>query len=54
MLRHVTYGLLSIAVMVGLFVGCEQKKTRKITVEGPEKKTEFKMETTYKRDKSDE
>lgn len=41
-------------LIVGLQVGCEQKKTRKITVEGPEKKTEFKMETTEKKDKSDE
>ena len=50
MLRRTIGGLLSIALVVGLLGGCEQKKTRKVTFEGPEKKTEIKLETTEKKD----
>jgi hypothetical protein len=40
--------------MMGVLGGCEEKKTRKITIEGPDKKTEFKMETKEKKkDKKD-
>ena len=36
-----------VAAMLGL-TSCAEKKTRKVTVEGPEKKTEIKVETTTK------
>jgi len=41
-----------IALAMGLAcVGChsENKKTRKLSIEGPEKKTEVKIETTEKK-----
>jgi len=40
------------AVAFVCVAGCQQKtKTRKVTFEGPEKKTEIKLETTEKDDK---
>lgn len=39
-------GLLPAAIVL---TGCEQKTTRKVTVEGPDKKVEVKVEKTEKK-----
>ncbi|MEK6643644.1 MAG: hypothetical protein AABZ08_07015 [Planctomycetota bacterium] len=49
MLRRSLICLLSVGITVGALSGCEEKKTRKITIEGPDKKTEIKMETKEKK-----
>ena len=54
MLRRSLVCALSAVMMACVLGGCEEKKTRKITIEGPEKKTEIKMETKEKKkDKQD-
>lgn len=45
--------ILGAAIFVGVLGGCEEKKTHKITMEGPEKKTELKWETTEKKKDKD-
>ncbi len=50
MFRRYLTSILGVAIMVGVLGGCEEKKrTHKITMEGPEKKTELKWETTEKK-----
>lgn len=43
--------VLSLALMAVIVtaVGCQEKKTSKVTIEGPEKKTELKIERTEKK-----
>lgn len=36
------------AILSSSLTGCSERRTRKVTVEGPEKKTELKLETTDK------
>lgn len=43
--------VLAAAALVAL-AGCENKTTRKVTVETPNKKTEVKVETTEKKKES--
>lgn len=47
MKKSFAYGLVLAGLM--LVSGCAEKKTRKITIEGPEKKTELKLESTEKK-----
>lgn len=44
--------ILTVSAVAFACLGCqsENKKTRKVTIEGPNKKTEIKMETTEKPD----
>ncbi len=45
---------LTAIALLTVSVGCAEKKTRKMTIEGPEKKTEIKLETTKSsKDKND-
>lgn len=47
MKRTLLCGLAVLAM--ALVGGCAEKKTRSVTIEGPEKKTELKIESTEKK-----